>query len=116
MLKRLSAYLIRLQNLNRIAAGLSRAAALRAGRNTDAADPGSWEFSAFSQNGEDGIIQRASDASVKGAIEPGEVQDTIRQRFALACRRFGISRGRDIVLDTAQFAPPRAQSPQAELF
>jgi hypothetical protein len=56
MLKRVSAYLIRLQNLNRIAAGLSRAAALRAGRNTDPADPGSWEFSAFSQNGEDGII------------------------------------------------------------
>jgi hypothetical protein len=56
MLKRFSAYLIRLQNLNRIAAGLSRAAALRAGRQTDSADPESWEFSAFSQNGEDGII------------------------------------------------------------
>ena len=46
----------------------------------------------------------------------GEFAELIRQRFALACRRFGISRGRDIVLDTAQFAPPRAESPQAELF
>jgi len=46
----------------------------------------------------------------------GEFAELIRQRFALACRRFGISRGRDIVLDTAQFSPPRAESPQAELF
>jgi DNA repair photolyase len=46
----------------------------------------------------------------------GEFADLIRQRFALACRRFGIARGRDIVLDTASFAPPRAESPQAELF
>ena len=46
----------------------------------------------------------------------GEFAELIRQRFALACRRFGISRGRDIVLSTAEFAPPRAESPQAELF
>jgi hypothetical protein len=56
MLKRISSYLIRLQTMNRIAANLSRAAALRAGRCTDPSDPASWEFSAFSQNGEDGII------------------------------------------------------------
>jgi hypothetical protein len=46
----------------------------------------------------------------------GEFAELIRQRFALACRRHGITRGRDIVLDTAHFAPPRAESPQRELF
>jgi DNA repair photolyase len=46
----------------------------------------------------------------------GEFAELIRQRFALACRRYGITRGRDIVLDTAHFAPPRAASPQRELF
>lgn len=56
MLKRLSRYLFRLQAMNRIAAGLARAAAVGAMRQTDSADPASWEFSAFSQNGEDGII------------------------------------------------------------
>jgi hypothetical protein len=42
--------------MNRVAAGLSRAAAVGAIRRTDPADPASWEFSGFSQNGEDGII------------------------------------------------------------
>ena len=56
MLKRVADYLIRLQTANRLAAGLARAAAVRAGRRVDPKDPGSWEFSAFSQNGEDGII------------------------------------------------------------
>jgi len=46
----------------------------------------------------------------------GEFAELIRQRFALACRRYGIARGRDIVLDTAHFAPPRVASPQGELF
>jgi DNA repair photolyase len=46
----------------------------------------------------------------------GEFAELIRQRFALACRRHGIARGRDIVLDTSKFAPPRAESPQRELF
>jgi DNA repair photolyase len=46
----------------------------------------------------------------------GEFAELIRQRFRLACRRFGIASGRDIVLDTAQFTPPRATSPQGELF
>ncbi len=46
----------------------------------------------------------------------GEFAELIRQRFALACRRFGITRGRDIVLDTSRFTPPRARSPQGELF
>ena len=46
----------------------------------------------------------------------GAFAELIRQRFALACRRFGITRGRDIVLDAAHFAPPRAATPQGELF
>jgi len=46
----------------------------------------------------------------------GEFAELLRQRFALACRRFGIERGRNVVLDTAQFQPPRPASPQGELF
>jgi len=46
----------------------------------------------------------------------GEFAELLRQRFALACRRAGILRGRDLVLDTSRFAAPRAASPQAELF
>jgi DNA repair photolyase len=46
----------------------------------------------------------------------GEFAELIRQRFALACRRAGIERGRDIALDTTHFAPPREASPQRELF
>lgn len=46
----------------------------------------------------------------------GEFAELIRQRFALACRRYGITRGRDLVLDTSKFSPPRARSPQGELF
>ncbi len=46
----------------------------------------------------------------------GEFAELIRQRFALACRRHGIARGRDIRLDVSHFAPPRAESPQRELF
>ena len=46
----------------------------------------------------------------------GEFAELIGQRFRLACRRYGITRGRDIVLDTKQFAAPRRASPQGELF
>jgi DNA repair photolyase len=46
----------------------------------------------------------------------GEFAELIRQRFHLACRKHGISRGRDIVLDRSKFAPPREASPQGELF
>ena len=46
----------------------------------------------------------------------GAFADLIRQRFLLACRRHGIERGRDLTLDCSQFTPPRAPSPQQELF
>ncbi|GGI46238.1 hypothetical protein GCM10008018_16120 [Paenibacillus marchantiophytorum] len=42
--------------LQRINIALSRGAATSQLRNIDETDPSSWEFSAFSQNGEDGII------------------------------------------------------------
>src|SRR5580704_12114877 len=56
MLNRLSQYLSRLQAMNRISVALARAAAVGAMRQIDSTDPASWEFSAFSQNCEDGII------------------------------------------------------------
>jgi len=46
----------------------------------------------------------------------GPFAELIRQRFALACRKHGIGRGRDVRLDGSAFAPPRPLSPQQELF
>jgi DNA repair photolyase len=46
----------------------------------------------------------------------GEFAQLIRQRFQLAVRKHGITRGRDIVLERAKFSPPRVASPQGELF
>ena len=45
----------------------------------------------------------------------GQFADLIRQRFAIACKRFGYTRTRNIVLDTTQFVAPKS-SPQADLF
>ena len=56
MIKKLIFYLKLLQNLQRINMALSRAAATSPLRRIDPTNPPSWEFSAFSQNGEDGII------------------------------------------------------------
>ena len=46
----------------------------------------------------------------------GEFAELIRQRFQLACRKFGINRGRPVQLDITQFVAPRPTSPQGELF
>ncbi|HEX4481250.1 MAG TPA: PA0069 family radical SAM protein [Rudaea sp.] len=46
----------------------------------------------------------------------GEFATLIRQRFEIATRKFRLARTRDIALDTSHFVPPRAPSPQAELF
>ena len=46
----------------------------------------------------------------------GEFAELIRQRFALATRRLGLARNRDLALDCSLFAAPRAASPQGELF
>lgn len=48
--------LITVLYLNQVNLSLSKAAALIPLRKIEAANPSSWEFSAFSQNGEDGII------------------------------------------------------------
>ena len=46
----------------------------------------------------------------------GEFAELLRQRFALACRRHGLARRSALDFDTTQFRPPRAPSPQGELF
>lgn len=46
----------------------------------------------------------------------GKFAELIKQRFAIATRRHGLARGRDIVLNLAQFQPPRPASPQGDLF
>ena len=46
----------------------------------------------------------------------GPYADLIRQRFALACRKFGLGRSRELTLDVSRFIAPRKPGPQAELF
>jgi DNA repair photolyase len=46
----------------------------------------------------------------------GEFAELIRQRFALACRRNGLGRGRGLSLDTTAFRRPVEATPQGELF
>lgn len=56
MINRLKGFIRRLSIMHRINAGLSRAAATAPLRIIDPTVPSSWEFSGFSQNGEDGIV------------------------------------------------------------
>lgn len=49
-------YFSDLQHRQRINIALARGAAMMCARRVDLASPASWEFSGFSQNGEDGII------------------------------------------------------------
>jgi DNA repair photolyase len=46
----------------------------------------------------------------------GNFAELIRQRFAIATRRLGMARNRDIALDCSRFSVPRPASPQGELF
>jgi len=46
----------------------------------------------------------------------GEFAELIRQRFMLTTKRLGFGCGRDVQLDSAKFTPPRAATPQGELF
>ena len=46
----------------------------------------------------------------------GEFAELIRQRFAVATRRLGLARGRNVTLDCANFVAPRKATPQGELF
>lgn len=56
MLKKAISYIKRFRRMQRINMCLSRGAANISSREIRSSDPNSWEFSAFSQNGEDGII------------------------------------------------------------
>lgn len=46
----------------------------------------------------------------------GEFAELIRQRFAIATRKFDLSRGRNLTLDCTSFIAPRKATPQGELF
>lgn len=46
----------------------------------------------------------------------GVFADLLRQRFAVACRKAGLERTRDLRLATDLFQPPRPASPQGSLF
>lgn len=56
MIRRLMNYLLDVRDRQRIAIALSKGAAMMHARNIDLKSPASWEFSGFSQNGEDGIL------------------------------------------------------------
>jgi hypothetical protein len=57
MISKLRNYLFDLRDRGRIAVALSRAAAMLQLRQVDLAQPQTWEFCGFSQNGEDGILE-----------------------------------------------------------
>ena len=46
----------------------------------------------------------------------GVYADLLARRFALALKRFGFEGGRHPPFDCTRFVPPRAASPQGELF
>ena len=46
----------------------------------------------------------------------GVFADLLRRRFDVACRKHGLTRARELQLDTAHFVPPRKAAPQGELF
>lgn len=56
MIKKIVDRLLNFRDRQRIAIALAKGAATSAKRTIDPADPSTWEFSGFSQNGEDGII------------------------------------------------------------
>lgn len=56
MFKKITNYLHQMRSFQRINMALSRGAATSSLRSIDMSKPSTWEFSGFSQNGEDGII------------------------------------------------------------
>lgn len=56
MITRLYNYMLDVRDRQRIAIGLSKGVAAMLARRVDLRQPASWEFSGFSQNGEDGIL------------------------------------------------------------
>ncbi len=56
MIKRILWLITHIRRMQQITMSIARAGASASVRNIDTRNPNSWEFSAFSQNGEDGII------------------------------------------------------------
>ena len=56
MIKRIWNFLLDMRDRQRINIALSKGGAMMGARNIDLTEPGTWEFSGFSQNGEDGVI------------------------------------------------------------
>jgi hypothetical protein len=56
MIKRLLNYMLDVRDRQRMCIALSKGAAMMQARNIDLRRPATWEFSGFSQNGEDGIL------------------------------------------------------------
>lgn len=56
MIKRLMSYLLDVRDRQRIVIALSKGGAMMQARDIDLTQPSTWEFSGFSQNGEDGIL------------------------------------------------------------
>lgn len=56
MIRNLLHYVLDLRDRQRVAIAVAKGGAMMQARRIDLADPGSWEFSGFSQNGEDGIL------------------------------------------------------------
>jgi hypothetical protein len=74
MINKLKNYLRDIQDRQRISIALSRGAAMMHARKIDLRDPATWEFSGFSQNGEDGtldVLRRQLSSSNRYFIEVG---------------------------------------------
>jgi hypothetical protein len=56
MIKKIISFMRGLRDRQRIIIGLSKGSAMMQNRRIDLSRPASWEFSGFSQNGEDGIL------------------------------------------------------------
>ena len=56
MIRKMKNYFLDVRDLQRIGIALSKGAVMMNARNIDLTLPSTWEFSGFSQNGEDGII------------------------------------------------------------
>lgn len=56
MIRKMKNYLLDIRDRQQMAIALGKGGAMMHARNIDLTTPGTWEFSGFSQNGEDGVI------------------------------------------------------------
>lgn len=56
MIRKLMNYMLDVRDRQQMAIALAKGGAMMHARNIDLTQPGTWEFSGFSQNGEDGIL------------------------------------------------------------